>query len=189
MKRELDIRVIRVANPLRDLAPQPAQFHDVGLVDLADPAVALSRQIEGGADDAFDLGLGIDFGVDPAPAAVRQCLDPARLAEIDAAGQFPHDHQIEAGNDLTLQAGGVGERIEHHRRAQIGEQVHFLAQPKDAALGTQLERQGVPFRAADGAEQHRVAGDRLGQGLVAQRNPRFIQSRAAHETLGDFEAG
>ena len=106
----------------------------------------------------------------PRRAAVRQRLDAARLAEIDAAGQFAHDHQIEPGDELALQARGVGQRVEHHRRPQIGEQVHLLAQPQDAALGLQFERQAVPFRAADRAEQHRVAGDRLGQGLVGQRH-------------------
>src|SRR5207245_522055 len=85
---QFDIGVIRVVDLLRDLAPQPARLHDIGLVDLTDPVVAPSREIEGGADDALDLGLGVDFGVYPAAAPVRQCLDPARLAEIDAAGPW-----------------------------------------------------------------------------------------------------
>ena len=38
MKRQLDIGIIGIAHLLRHLAPQPAQFHDIGLVDLAQPA-------------------------------------------------------------------------------------------------------------------------------------------------------
>src|SRR5262249_27192149 len=92
-ERELDIRVVG-RDAARDLAPQDARFHDIGLVDLTQATLALSRQLEPGADDALDLGLAVDLRVDAATAAVGHCLDAARLAEINAAGQFAHDHQI-----------------------------------------------------------------------------------------------
>ncbi len=133
--------------------------------------------------------LGIDLGIDAAPGAVGHRLDPARVAEIDAAGQFAHDHQIEAGDQLALQARRVGERLEHHRRAQIGEQIHFLAQAQEAALGAQLERQGLPFRAADRAEQHGVAGQRLVERAIGQRHAVGVVGGTADQPLGDFEAG
>src|SRR5262249_37149640 len=151
-----------VAHPLGDLAPQSPRLHHIRLVDLADAAAALSRQLAGDADDALDLGLAIDFGVDAPAAPVGQGLDPARRAEIDPAGQLAYDHQLETGDELTLEARRVGECVEYHGRTQIGEQIHLLAQPQDAALGTQLERQLVPFRPTHGAEQHGVAGERLG---------------------------
>jgi hypothetical protein len=59
---------------------------------------------------------------------------PRGAPRINPAGQLAHDHQIETGDELALEARRVGERIEHHRRTQIGEQIHFLAQPRDAAL-------------------------------------------------------
>ncbi len=112
----------------RDLAPQNAGLHDIGLVDLAQAMLPLAGEFERGADDALDLGFGVDFGVDAAAGAVGHRLDAARVAEIDAAGQFAHDKQVEAGDQLALQARCVGERLEHHRRPQIGKQVHLLAQ-------------------------------------------------------------
>ena len=172
-----------------DVAPQQARFHDIGLVDLAQAMLALLRQLETGADDALDLGLGINLGVDAAAAAVGQGLDAARLAEIDAAGQLTHDHQVEPGDELTLQARRIGQRLEHQRRAQIGEQIHFLAQPQEAALGLQFEWQGFPFRPADRAEQHRIAGLRLGQGFVGQRRAGSLIGGAADQPLADLEAG
>ncbi len=188
MKRQFDIGVVGV-HPLGDLAPQPARFHDVGLVDLAEPAPALQREIEAGADDALDLNFGVDLGIDAAAGAVRHPLDAARLAEIDAARQFAHDHQIETGDEIALQGRGVGQRVEHHRRAQIGEQIHFLAQLEEAALGAQFERDRLPFRAADRAEQHRVRGHRLGQRGVGQRHAGGVIGGAADEALGNLEAG
>ena len=144
----------------------------------------LSRQFAGDADDALDLGFAVDFGVDAAPAAVGHRLDPARLAEIDAARQLAHDHQVEPGDELALQARCVGERLEDHRRAQIGEQVHLLAQLEEAALGLQFERQLLPFRAADRAEQHGVAGERLLQGRFGQRGAVSIVGGTADQVLG-----
>src|SRR6202022_3766481 len=121
-----------------------AGLHDIGLVDLADTAAALSRQLAGDADDALDLGLAVDFGVDAPAAPIGHGLDAAGIAEIDPAGQLAYNHQIETGDEVALEARRVGKRIEHHRRPQIGEQIHFLAQTQDAALGTQLERQLIP---------------------------------------------
>ncbi len=175
--------------PVGDLAPQQARLHDIGLVDLAEPLLPLPRQLEGGAADALDLGLGIDLGVDAAAGAVGQRLDAARVAEIDAAGQLAHDQQVEPGDQLALEARRVGQRLENLRRAQIGEEVHLLAQAKQAALGLQLERQLLPFRAADRAEQHRVGGLRPRQGRIGQRHAVGIVGRAADQPLADIEAG
>src|SRR5579863_7677473 len=97
---------------LGDLAPQPPRFHDVRLVYLAQPLRALLRQLEADAHDALDLGFAVDFRVDADPAAVGARLDAARLAEINPARQFAHDHQIEPGDEFGLEAGSLGERLE-----------------------------------------------------------------------------
>jgi hypothetical protein len=95
--------------------------------------------------DALDLRRGVDLGVEAALGAVRQGLDAARLAEIDAARQLAHDQMSRPCDDLRLQRGGAGERVEDHRRAQVGEEVHLLAQAQQAALGLLVERQVVPL--------------------------------------------
>src|SRR3546814_10395351 len=82
-------------------------------------------------------------------------LDAAWLAEIDAAGQFTHDHDVEAADDVGLQRAGLDQRVEAFRRTQVGEQVHFLAQAQQAALGLLVEGQVVPLRATDSAQDRK----------------------------------
>ena len=98
---------------------------------LRHAVLPLARQFEGDAGDALDLAGGVGFGVEAALLAVGQRLDAARFAEIDAAGAFADDHQVQAADDVGLQRGGVDQRVQHDRGAQIGEQVEFLAQPQD----------------------------------------------------------
>ena len=124
---ERDPRELLVVDALHLLAPENAAFHHVGLVHRAHPPRAFLRQFEGDAGDAANFVGGVDLGVDPAAAAVGQGFDPARLAEVNAAGELADDHDVEALDHVELQAGGVGEGVEHHRRAQIGEQRHVLA--------------------------------------------------------------
>ena len=66
---------------------------------------------------------------------------------------------------LALQTRCIGQRRIDDRRADIGEQPELLAQAQQPRLRPRLERHLVPFRPADGAEDHRVAGVRLGHGL------------------------
>ena len=61
--------------------------------------------------------------------------DAARLAEVDARGQFADDDDVQTGDDLALQAGEIGQRVKALRRAQVRKQVHLLAQTQKAALG------------------------------------------------------
>ena len=123
--------------------------------------VARARQLEGDAGDALDLERVVDLRVDAALLAVAEIDDLLRLAEIDAAGELAHDQDVEAFDHLLLQRRGGGERRIADRRPQIGEQLQVLAQPQQAGLGTDLVGHLVPFRPADGAEQHRVGGHRL----------------------------
>src|SRR3546814_20936815 len=79
-------------------------------------------------------------------------LDAAWLAEIDAAGQITHDHDVEAADDVGLQRAGLDQRIEAFRRTQAGKQVHFLAQAQQAALGFPVAGPDVTLRATDSAQ-------------------------------------
>ncbi len=150
-----------IVHPLHLFPPEHARFHDVRLLRRAHPALPLAGELEGDAGDPADLLGRVDLRVDAAAAAVRQRLDAARLAEIDAAGELADDHHVEPADDLRLQRRGIDERIEDHRRPQVGEQRQVLAQAQQAALGLLGERQRVPLRAADGAEQHGIGGERI----------------------------
>ena len=63
---ELDVGIFGVVQLLHLLAPEHAALHDVGLLDRADLAAALARQLEGDAGDAHDLGGRVDLGIDAA---------------------------------------------------------------------------------------------------------------------------
>jgi hypothetical protein len=115
-------------------APEAAGLHDVRLLDAGHLVAALARQLEGHARDAGDLVLVVDLGVEAARLPSGSVVDAARLAEIDAARGLAHDHDVEAAHQIGLQRGGIHQRVEHHGRAQVGEQAEILAQPQDAEL-------------------------------------------------------
>ena len=104
-----------------------------------------------------------------------------RLAEIDAAGQLAHDHDVEAVDELALERGGVGERGIADGGAEIGEQLEILAQAEQPGLGALVVRHAVPFRPADGAEHHGVGGERLFHGGVGDRLAVRVVGAAADE--------
>jgi hypothetical protein len=64
---------------------------------------AKARELEGDGGDTLDLVGLVDLRVDGALLAVAEILDLFRLAEIDAAGQLAHDHDVEAVDAITLQ--------------------------------------------------------------------------------------
>ena len=134
-------------------------------------ALALAREIEGDGGDALDLVGVVDLGIDGALLAVAEIGDGLGLAEIDAAGQLAHDHDVEAVDQVALERGGVGERLIADGGAEIGEQLEVLAQAEQPGLGALVVRHAIPFRAADRAEHDGVGGKRalhggLGDGLA-----------------------
>ena len=82
---------------------------------------AFPRKLEGDRGDALDLVGVVDLGIDGALLAAAEIGDRLRLAEIDAAGQLAHDHDVEAVDQLALERGGVGERGIADRGAQVCE--------------------------------------------------------------------
>ena len=80
------------------LAPQTRRLEHVGLVDGAELLAAAARDARRGADDALDLGDGVDAGVAGAVAVAHL------VAEVDAAGQLAHDQQVDARQQLRAAA-------------------------------------------------------------------------------------
>ena len=83
-------------------APHFRAFQYVGFIDRADAATALRCEVKGDAGNADDFRAGIDLGVDAAAGAVGQGFDAAGMAEINAAGKFADDHDVEPGDDVVL---------------------------------------------------------------------------------------
>ena len=79
------------------------------------------------------------------------------LAEVDIAGQFAADKDVEAvTDDLRLDRAGIRQRLVHLRRAQVDKQAQRGAQAEQRLLRTLFTRNLVPLRTADRAEQHRI---------------------------------
>jgi hypothetical protein len=146
----------------------------------------LPRHLEGRARHARDLAFGVALGVD-ADALVALGMDAARLAEIDAGGQLADDHDVEAGDHVLLQRREIGQRVEALGRAQVGVEVHLLAQAQEPTLGLHGEVEHVVFRPAHGAQQDRVDLLRLGHRRVGERRAVGVIGRAADEVLADVE--
>jgi hypothetical protein len=62
-----------------------------------------ARQFEGDGGDALDLVGVVDLRVDAALLAVAEIDDFLGLAEIDAAGQFAHDQDVETFDHVLFQ--------------------------------------------------------------------------------------
>ena len=117
---ELNIRVA-LGNLLHDLAPQHGHFQHVGLVNRADPAVALTGQVESQVGNPFNFGFAIDVGVETLTFTVFQRPDTARLTKVNAPGELSHNQDIQPRNDLGFQAGGLDQLRIEDCRAQIAE--------------------------------------------------------------------
>ena len=151
-----------------DLAPQAAAFHDIGFFHRMQLARTAARQFEREIGDPRDFAGGVGLGVDAALAAVGQVLDHLRLAEIKARSQFADKDHVGAAGPFRYQRRGVEQGLGHTHRAQVGEDIHFLAHAQQAAAFAHLARDIVIVIGARGAEQHGVGGQHIGQGFVGQ---------------------
>ena len=98
------------------------------------PSAAAARELRGDAHDALDLGA-------PCRCTGRvACVRIARLrAEVDAAGQLAHEHQVDALDDLGLERRGVAQRRVHAAPgAGWRTRPSSRAQPQQARLGPHL---------------------------------------------------
>ena len=112
----------------------------------------------------------------------------AAVAEVDAAGELAHDEQVGALDALALERAGVEQRRARPHRAQVREQAEPLAQAEQALLGPRLARVGgVPLRAADGGEQHRVGAAAGLEHLVGERRAVRVDRGAADQVLVELE--
>ena len=172
-----------------DFLPQHAGFHHIVLFRRGHLIAALARQLESHGGDALDLVGVVDLGVDGALLAIAEVDDLLRLAEIDAAGQLAHDHDVEAFDDLTLERRSVGQRRIAYGGPQIGEETEILAQAQQARLGPHVVGNIGPFRAADRRQHYRVGGLRQRHVRFADRVAMRVIGRAADQAFFEFERG
>ena len=162
---------------VHDGAPQAAGLQHVGLVHAGHLFPAQPGHFKGAAADALDLHFGVSHQVGTLHPPVRRVVAIA-LAEVDAAGQLPDHHQVDAlFGGLLFQRAGVRQRGTQGGGTQIGVQAQILPDgqqrrfrpllgglvtaPLGAAHSAQKYGVAVPaqFRRAVGvALAHRVGG-------------------------------
>ena len=105
---------------MHNFTPKPRTLQDVCLVDADDIFIALLRRLKGNPCNALYLHAAIAFGIIGFFAIFA--LESAAFSKIDAAGEFPHHHNIKAlCHDIFTQRAVAFECRVEFRRAQIGE--------------------------------------------------------------------
>ena len=178
---DLDVRVIGL-QALDRLAPQTRRLEHVCLVDAAQAVVALLRHLERDAHDALDFRHGIFLRIICIRHAVF--LAAAALAEIDAAGQFTHNQNVEVvADDVLLERGRRAQFRENQRRAQVRKEPERRADAQKALFRAVMGRLAVPFRAAHRAQQRAVGRLADVDRLLRQRHARRVDRGAAEQRL------
>ena len=144
--------------------PQLRAFQHVHFVNRAEAFLPAARCFKGNAGDAAHFAFAVAQGVVTLAFACGIGFDAARLAEVDATGEFAHDEDIQPLHAFGFQRGAVNERVHDLRRAQVGEQSQIGADGKQAGFRTLRARQAVPFWPADAGEQHGIGGAGFGAG-------------------------
>ena len=139
---DLHLRELLSHHLRHNLPPQPTRREDVGLVQTphGERRVVLQGQVCGETGDALDFGARVRLGVEGVAAAVVFLA----LAEVDTAGQFTDDVEVDAAADVGSQGGafdeGGGGKV---AGTQVAEGGHFFAQFEDTLFWA--DGAGSPF--------------------------------------------
>ncbi|MNQ91290.1 hypothetical protein D3C85_1066630 [compost metagenome] len=191
---QFDFRII-LGHLFDHFTPQLAGGQYVGLVHRAQLLATDHGHVETDTGDTTDFAFAVRQGVIGLTLAVFQGTGTTRRAEVDAAGQLANDQDVQAGHDFRLQAGSLGQLRVQDRRTQVAEQAQLRTDFQQAALRADVTFDGIPFRAANGAQQHGVGRAGTLQGLVGQRHAVLVDGSATDhikaqlETQGELVAG
>src|SRR6266403_3063844 len=161
--------------------------HTRSLRDWSSDVCSSDLELEANPGDALDLVGVIDLSVDRALLSVAEIGDSLGFAEIDPAGQFTQNDDVEPVHHLALEARGFRERGIADRRADIGEQAELLAQAKQSRLRSHVIRYAVPVWTADRAEDHGIGRVRLGHCGVGDRDLVRLVAGTADERFFGLE--
>src|SRR5207302_10852343 len=127
----------------------------------------------------FNLARGVNLGIEAA-FSVRSLFNALGLAEIDPAGEFAHDEEVDAKNYLPFERRGVCQHRIEFGRAQVGVEPELLAQPEQRPLWPDGVIQTFPLGTADCAEKNCIALFRELEGGGRQWPSGLINRGASH---------
>lgn len=176
-----------LAQLVSDGAPEATCCHDICFVSLRHLLLARARQLKRHDQQATHLSFGVVGGVHSVALGRFPELS-LRLAEIGAGSQLTQDDQVHAAHDVGLQGRGIEERLKRAHRAQIGEEVKRLAQPKDRLFGAHAGAWVfVELGRAHGAEQHSICFLCHAQRWLRQRCAVCVDSAPAYVSGVELE--
>jgi hypothetical protein len=99
----------------------------------------------------------------------------SRLSEVDVAGKFTDDEDVQPGDQLRLETGGAHQLLVADGRAEVCEQSQVLAQAENRLFRAQWPVQRVVLPVSHGAKQDGIGlpgqlqcavGQRMAVGLI-----------------------
>ncbi len=104
-----------------------------------------------------DVAHGVEgfFGTGGMPVLTRGAA-ATRLAKVDVARQFADDEDVQARDQLGLEAGSIDQLLVADGGAEVGKQAQGFAQTQDGLLGAQRALQRVVLPVAHGTEQNGI---------------------------------
>ncbi len=172
---ERDLGELGAHEALDHRAPEARGLEHVRFVDRRH--VPAARTGEGARDARDTLDLCDRIGADVGGVSRRAML----LAEIDSAGELPHEHEVDAIDDFRPDGRGIAQRRVNGDGPQVRIDAKLAPQRKQGRLGAQLRIGRAPLRPADRAEQHCVGATAQRQGRSRQPVTVQIDGRTAEE--------
>ena len=84
------------------IAPQLRRLQYIHFIDRTQTLATLHRRLKTDMGNAANFRFAIRHGVDADALAVLVFVNATRCAEINIAGQFADDHQIQSCDDFRL---------------------------------------------------------------------------------------
>ena len=136
---------------------------------------------EGDARDTAHFAFAVTQGVVTLAFASVVFPQAARLAEVDAAGEFAHDEDVQPAYEFGFERGTLDEGVQYPCWSQVGKQAEVGTDGEQSGFRALRTRQVVPFRPADAGEQHGIGCARFGAGFRRIRFAGGIHCAAAEQ--------
>ena len=175
---------------MNHFTPQAGAFQNVCLIDADDVLVPFLCGLESHTCDTLDFHLAVALGVVCLFAVLA--FPSATFAEVDAAGQLTHHHDVEAlFHDIFPERAVAFQCRVQLCRTQVGEQTQRLTDAQQRLFRAEMRRHLIPlvvtYCTAHGAQQDAVACETAVNGLFRQGNAGGINGTAADEVRGAVE--
>ena len=154
---ELYIAIVSLMDVGDNFIPQQAGFHNVAFFSGMHFFAAFFRELEGHTGNALNFISVINLRIDRAFLAVFQVDDLFGFTKIHTARELAHNEDIEALDQLLLEAGAFCQSRIANGGTQIGKQAEIFAQAQQASFWAGVIGHSIPLWSANRAKNHRIS--------------------------------